>query len=353
MARRNYAIDRMVAEGKITVAQGEEAKKTEIKLAPKQRPDELAPYFVEEIRQYLEKTYGRSKYLEGGLKVYSTLNVADAEVCQCRSASRDSANTTSGTAGAALNETCRGRTSRISRPTNCRTGSFRSVPTTSFPELCSRRPRAPPRRIGTYRALLTPRDIAWTGAKASPEKLLKPGDVALFQVRTINPADGKIEVMLEQNPKVQGALVAIEPQTGEIKALVGGYDFDDSKFDRATQAMRQTGFVIQALCLYGGCGSGRDGLEDTIVELPISFGNYSPGNYDGKYEGRITIRHALADSRNIPAVKILAMLGVENLIPYVRRFGITSKMDPLSSDRAGRRRCHVVGNDFGILHISE
>src|SRR4029077_5021837 len=74
-SRRDYAIDGMVAEGKITVAEGERAKMTEIVLAPKQRPDELAPYFVEEIRQYLDKTYGRSKYLEGGLKVYSTLNV--------------------------------------------------------------------------------------------------------------------------------------------------------------------------------------------------------------------------------------------------------------------------------------
>src|SRR5438128_8974722 len=73
--RRNYAIDRMVAEKKITVAQGEEAKSHPIKLVEKQRPDELAPYFVEELRRYLEKKYGTSAVHEGGLKVYSTLNV--------------------------------------------------------------------------------------------------------------------------------------------------------------------------------------------------------------------------------------------------------------------------------------
>src|SRR5213594_2548118 len=75
LMRRNYAIDRMVAEKKITVAQGEEAKSHPIQLAPKKRPDELAPYFVEELRRYLEKTYGTSAVHEGGLKVYSTLNV--------------------------------------------------------------------------------------------------------------------------------------------------------------------------------------------------------------------------------------------------------------------------------------
>src|SRR5262252_5908712 len=87
LLRRNYAIDRMVAEKKITVAQGEEAKSHPIKIAEKQRRDEIAAYFVEELRRYLEKKYGTFAVHEGGLKVYSTLNVemqkaADAAVHQ-------------------------------------------------------------------------------------------------------------------------------------------------------------------------------------------------------------------------------------------------------------------------------
>jgi penicillin-binding protein 1A len=158
--------------------------------------------------------------------------------------------------------------------------------------------------------------------------LLKKGDVALFQVRATDPKAKKIEVMLDQIPKVQGALVAIEPKNGEIKAFIGGYDFDDSKFDRATQALRQTGSSFKPFVYTAAIDRGVIDLEDTIVDSPVSFGSYSPGNYDGKFEGRISIRHAMADSRNIPAVKILAMLGVTNLIPYVRSFGITSRMDP-------------------------
>jgi penicillin-binding protein 1A len=326
--RRNYAIDRMVAEGKITAAEGEAAKKTEIKLAPKQRPDDLAPYFVEEIRQYLDKTYGRSKYLEGGLKVYSTLSAPMQNF-----------------SNAAVHHGLREYDKRhgwrgVER--NLIDQGIQNLDTYELPDwklpirpndtvpgiVLSTSPGSAIVKIGTYKAVLATADVAWTGAKASPDKLLKTGDVALFQVRATDPKAKKIEVMLDQVPKVQGALVSIEPRTGEIKAFVGGYDFDDSKFDRATQALRQTGSSFKPFVYTAAIDRGVIELEDTIVDSPISFGSYSPGNYDGKFEGRISIRHAMADSRNIPAVKILAMLGVTNLIPYVRSFGITSKMDP-------------------------
>jgi len=326
--RRNYAIDRMVAEGKITAMEGEQAKKTEIKLAPKQRPDDLAPYFVEEIRQYLDKTYGRSKYLEGGLKVYSTLNVPMQTF-----------------SNAAVRHGLREYDKRhgwrgVER--NLLAEGIQNLETYELPDwklpirpndtvpgiVLSTMPGSAIVRIGTYQAVLAPADVAWTGAKASPDMLLKKGDVALFQVRATDPKAKKIEVMLDQIPKVQGALVSIEPKNGEIKAFVGGYDFDESKFDRATQALRQTGSAFKPFVYSAAMDRGVIDLEDTIVDTPVSFGSYSPGNYDGKYEGRISIRRAMADSRNIPAVKILAMLGVTNLIPYVRSFGITSRMDP-------------------------
>jgi penicillin-binding protein 1A len=134
--------------------------------------------------------------------------------------------------------------------------------------------------------------------------------------------------MLDQKPKVQGALLAIDAQTGEIKAFVGGYDFDESKFDRVTQALRQTGSSFKPFVYTAALDRGVIDIEGTIVDSPQSWGSYSPGNYDGKYEGTISIRHALADSRNLPAVKILAMLGPDNLITYVKHFGITSKMEP-------------------------
>src|SRR5215831_16256805 len=327
LLRRNYAIDRMVAERKITVAQGEEAKSHPIKITEKQRRDEISPYFVEELRRYLEKKYGTFAVHEGGLKVYSTLNVemqraANAAV---RAGLRDY-DKRHGWRGADRNLLSEGVQDLESQELKewklpIRTNDI--VPGIVM-DLTKTGATV---KIGSYFAQLTPQDIAWTKSMTAAE-ILKPGDVALFQIRSMNPADKKVEVTLEQRPKVQGSLLAIEPKSGEIKAMVGGYDFDESKFNRSTQALRQTGSSFKPFVYTAAVDNGLR-PEDTILNAPVSFGNYSPGNYDGKYEGVITIRRALGDSRNIPAVKTLAKLGVQDLIPYVRRFGITSKIEPV------------------------
>src|SRR5215475_10628071 len=329
--RRDYAIDRMVAEKKITVAQGEEAKSHPIVIAQKQRPDELAiaPYFVEELRRYLEKKYGTSAVHEGGLKVYSTLNVEMQKFANTavRAGTRDY-DKRHRWRGADRNLLDQGVTNLETvelpdwklpiRTNDIVPGIVLDIANTGGGATV---------KIGSYQAQLTPQDITWTKAKAASD-ILKPGDVALFMIRSMNPAERKVEISLEQKPKVQAAFLSIQPSTGEIKAMVGGYDFDDSKFNRVTQAMRQTGSSFKPFVYTAAVDNGLR-PDDTILDAPISFGNYSPGNYDGKFEGVISIRRALGDSRNVPAVKTLAKLGVQNLIPYVRRFGITSKIDPV------------------------
>ncbi len=329
LARRNYAIDRMVAEKKITVAQGEEAKSHPIRLAEEKRHDELAPYFVEELRRYLEKKYGTFAVHEGGLKVYSTLNVAMQKAANAavRAGMReyDKRHGWRGVERNLLSEGIEDIASYELKDWKAPIGTNDIVPGIVL-EL-NKNGNATV-KIGRYTAQVAPQDIAWTKAKAASE-ILKAGDVGLFQIRSMNAAESKVEVTLEQKPKVQGAFMAIQPQTGEIKAMVGGYDFDESKFNRSTQALRQTGSSFKPFVYTAAVDS--DGLrpDDTILDAPASFGGYSPSNYDGKYEGVINIRRALGDSRNVPAVKTLAKLGVHNLIPYVRRFGITSKIDPV------------------------
>ena len=327
LLRRNYAIDRMVAEKKITVAQGEEAKSHPIKIAEKQRRDEIAPYFVEELRRYLEKKYGTFAVHEGGLKVYSTLNVEMQKAANAavRAGLREY-DKRHGWRGADRNLLSEGVQDLGSYELKDWKLPIRTNDIVPGVVLDLTKTGATV-KIGSYFAQLTPQDIAWTKAMAAAE-ILKPGDVALFQIRSMNPADKKVEVTLEQRPKVQGSLLAIEPKSGEIKAMVGGYDFDESKFNRSTQALRQTGSSFKPFVYTAAVDNGLR-PEDTILDAPVSFGNYSPGNYDGKYEGVITIRRALGDSRNIPAVKTLAKMGVQNLIPYVRRFGITSKIEPV------------------------
>ena len=123
----------------------------------------------------------------------------------------------------------------------------------------------------------------------------------------------------------------IDNATGGIKAMVGGRDFSESKFDRATQALRQVGssfkpYVYTAVIDRGGSP------EDTILDEPVTFetgsGPYSPHNYDEKFEGVITLRRALAQSRNIPALKLASKVGIKTVIDYAERFGITARLPP-------------------------
>jgi penicillin-binding protein 1A len=186
-ARRDYAIDRMVAEKKITAAEGEKAKKTPINLPQKKRQDELAPYFVEEIRQYLEKTYSRYEVQESGIQVYSTLNVAMQKAANAavRKGLREY-DKRHGWRGVTRNLLAEGTKDLMKA----------SLPDWQFPiqaddivdgVVLAVSKNTATVKIGEYQTLLTPPDIAWTNAQ-SPEEILKPGDVALFLVRTLNPA---------------------------------------------------------------------------------------------------------------------------------------------------------------------
>ncbi len=119
-------------------------------------------------------------------------------------------------------------------------------------------------KLGAYHAMLTPADFAWTGHK-SPAELLKIGDLVVVSVKEISGATA--EVQLEQQPAAQAALVAIDNSTGEIKAMVGGYDFGESKFNRATQAMRQTGSSFKVYVYAEALDQGASPF-DTVVDAP-------------------------------------------------------------------------------------
>src|SRR5260370_19232483 len=152
----------------------------------------------------------------------------------------------------------------------------------------------------------------------------EPGQVHIEDLK-----DGVARVRLEQLPAAQAALVAIDNSTGEIKAMVGGYSFDESKFNRATQAVRQVGSSFKVYVYSDAVESGATPF-DTIVDAPfttISGGQvYTPHNYDERFEGTITLRRALAGSRNVPAVKIAQRVGVDTIVEMARRFGIPTPL---------------------------
>jgi penicillin-binding protein 1A len=145
------------------------------------------------------------------------------------------------------------------------------------------------------------------------------------------PADGSIDISLEQESQVQGALLAIENSTGDVKAMVGGKSFEESKFNRATQALRQVGSSFKPYVYTTAIDNGVE-PDDVIVDAPTAFpsgsGPYIPRNYDGKFEGAITIRRAIAQSRNIPALKLAERMTIRKVIDYAHKFGITSDIPP-------------------------
>ena len=183
-------------------------------------------------------------------------------------------------------------------------------------------------KIGPYRAVLTPPDFAWTGRRL-PSQLFHVGDLAQFYIRDITGSTAHVTV--EQDTGPQSALVAIDNGSGEVKAMVGGYSFEDSKFNRATQAQRQVGSSFKVYVYAAAMEKGSTPF-DTILDAPFTVMSggqpYSPHNYDERYEGMITLRSALAGSRNVPAVRLADKIGINDVIEVARRFGIESPLPP-------------------------
>ena len=328
LKRRNLVINSMLEDGEITAQQAEAARDQPMHLEVAHDPDSLAPYFVEEIRRYLEGKYGSDQVHEGGLRVYTSLDMGLQRAAN--SAVFD------GLAAYERRHGWRGR------PQNVLAGdvtlaNYQHPDWDRDPEVKSYvhalvvavTPAFATIRFGRYSATLALADAAWTHRKL-PD-ILKPGDIAYLKIVSLTP-DGKARISLEEDSGVQGALVAIDNATGEIKAMVGGRDFNLSKFNRATQALRQVGSSFKPYVYTAAIDRGAT-PDDTILDAPASFPMpsgpaYEPHNYDGKFEGTITLRRALAQSRNIPALKLADSIGIKTVIDYAHRFGITSSIPP-------------------------
>ena len=301
LARRNLVLSLMAHDHKISEEQAQAAIKSPLGLHIASTRNDLAPYFVEEVRQYLEHTYGTVAVHEQGLRVYTTLNVAMQKAAD--QAVRDGlhaydrrhgwrgdlpnilgekqegvaepAGTSSATAGASTAKN--GAAEKSLTPAQTATldkyqnddwrgtiqkGDYVTGLVTAV------EPTYATIKIGNYRAMLTPTDFAWTGRK-SPRDLLKVGDLVCVGIKEISGST--VRVQLEQVPAAQAALLAIDNPTGEVKAMVGGYDFEDSKFNRATQASRQTGSSFKVYVYAEAIEQGITPF-DTVVDQPCRSG---------------------------------------------------------------------------------
>jgi penicillin-binding protein 1A len=328
LSRRNLVLYRMQEEGKISGADQEAAKKTPLGLHVQYPRNDLAPYFFEEVRKYLESTYGTEAVHERGLRVYTTLNIAMQRAAN--QSIRD------GLHGYDRRHGWRGGLPNILRDNLGQLDSYEdedwrhAIDKGSYVTglVTAVGEKDATIKIGQYRAVLAPSDFAWTGRK-KPSELLKVGDLAQFAIKEIQ--ETTVRVQLEQQPAPQAAIMAIDNPTGEIKAMVGGYSFEDSKFNRATQAYRQVGSSFKVYVYADAMEKGATPF-DTVLDAPMTVMSggvpYSPHNYDEKFEGNITLRRALAGSRNVPAVKLAEKVGISSVVDVTRRFGITTSLPP-------------------------
>ena len=331
--RRDYTLQQMAENGYITQEQADASKKKPIVTHGQPQPvRSVAPFFTEEVRKYLEQKYGAKALYESGLSVQTGVDIRLQRAAN-RAVDR----------GLRLIDKRRGyRRDKPNLPAQGHNIEIYKHERWNQPiaeddivpaVVMNVSPTSARVRIGQQIAELRGDGIAW--GRRPPPALFKVGD--LIEVRVTKMDQAKIvAVSLEQSPLVEGALVAIDNRTGQIRAMVGGFSFDRSKFNRATQAHRQVGSLFKPFVYTAAIDRGYTPAS-LILDEPVTYEPgpgqppYQPKNYDGKYEGDVTLRHALEDSRNVPAVKMMDALTPQQVIAYARRFGLESKLEPYLS----------------------
>ena len=341
--RRNYTLTRMAEVGYITAAEAEAARKKPIVVRddPPSQTYSVAPYFLEEVRKELESRYGAKQLYENGLSVQTALdlNLQEAankaldeglrRVDKRRGFRKPRRNVVQ--EGHAIDTL---RQPRWDRPMHAGDDVPAVVTTVDATSIQT--------RVGNMRVTIDRKGFAWTG-RTSPAQLVTRGDLVEVRLSApkgaadipafVNEQGTSATGTLEQTPAVEGGAIAIDNRTGQIKAMVGGFSFDRSKFNRATQAYRQVGSGFKPIVYTAAIDRGYTPVT-ILMDTPTSFNGgvgqppYAPMNYDRQFEGPVTLRHALEQSRNVPAVRVMEQLGPTQVIAYARRLGLESPLPP-------------------------
>ncbi|HSR50501.1 MAG TPA: PBP1A family penicillin-binding protein [Acidobacteriota bacterium] len=332
VARRNIVLRRLLAENMIDRQQMEEAKHEPVTLNIRQQDPGIAPYAVEAVRQRLsEMGYDTEDIWNEGLRIHTTLDYDMQKAAQSavRAGLEAFDKERRDWEGAPQNILDQGQDLEEYRHPEWRQIFYRDMLVHGL--VLESGPEKARVRIGSYEAEITPEEIAWT-EKEKVDEALKKGDVALFRLKTIDRANRVIEASLDRIPEVQGAMIVLDNKTGAVRAMVGGYDYQYSEFNRATQALRQPGSVFKPFTYVTALEQGRTPL-DTELDEPVQFLDglgrpYEPGNSDGLYKGVLTLYQGFGESRNVPTLRLAHKLGMENVVATARRFGIERDMPP-------------------------
>lgn len=360
LRRLRHSIRRMAEEGYITIEEERNALETEPQFKKRVRRKNDAPYFVEYIRQYLENRFGSTMLYHGGLKVYTTLNMDFQRAAQ--KALKDGlrrADKRYGYRGAIgnINAENKGKTDWKgvgginpfkNEDESLKAGDIRRGVVIKL------NPDNAVVSLGARKGIIDIKDMAWArrpdpsidGKRSdsikSPSDALNLWDIIEVRILELDEEDSDtsglsgqhIRLALEQEPLVQGAIVCLDPRTGYIKAMVGGYDFSISQFNRAIQAIRQAGSAFKPIIYSEAIEKGYTTI-DKIIDSPIIYKKeidkdelWKPVNFEEKFYGPTTLRTALIHSRNITTIKLLQDIGVNEVVDYAKRLGIKSPLNP-------------------------
>jgi penicillin-binding protein 1A len=322
MRRRNLVITEMEDDKTISHRQAEQARNSPLGLNIAQPEMSVAPWFQEEVRRELEKRFGSEQVHEAGLRVETALDL-DLQQTANRAVGDGLAayERRHGWKGKLENVLASGSTIEDYRhpdwAMHSRPGDYVHALVTAA------RPLEIRVRVGDEKIVLLPEDWKWTG-ESHGDALVKPGDIIYVHLGEAMEGSAR-RATLEEDSGAQASLMAMDNSTGDVLAMVGGRDYALSVFNRATQAQRQTGSSFK---IYDYTAAIEDGAKptDIIVDGPVSFGGYTPHNYENDYKGAMTLTNAFAESRNIPALKLAAHVGIHKVIDLTHRFGVTSNI---------------------------
>ncbi len=347
--RQSYVLNRMMEEGYISKAQASEALELELNIHPRKNWFiESVPCYTEHVRRYVVEKYGEEALYHQGLKVYTAVSIELQKIARkavvkslidldrrqgyrgplkhIPSLEIDSFN----------RKIADGLPNKFLEPEHAYQGVVVKVDDAK---------KETHVRVGNAHGIIPLKDMAWarkpnvkidyTAARITrPGKVFKTGDVIEVRAVSLDEKTKQWVFSLEQEPRVQAALLSIEAETGHVKSMIGGRDFKNSQFNRAIQSRRQPGSAFKPVIYAAALDKGYTAAS-VIIDSPVVFKNsgsgsvWKPHNYNEKFYGPTLFRHALVKSRNVVTVKILQDIGIDYVIDYAKKLGITS---PISRD---------------------
>ena len=347
MQRRGHVLRRMVDEGYLEAGAAAAAAE-EPMCSPGERPHvthrvNKAPYFIEHVRQHLEDRYGPTALYRGGFTVHTTLDLRLQQAAQ--KAVRDGLLTVDRRIRRGVWQRP-SRSVQLTSDESLNTARIEAVtmahgarPTVRMGDLLTGvllavQPDSAAVAVRKSRGVIKPGGAEWIRSVVGEEgrfsgdltQLLRRGDVVRVRVTEADPENVAHQLELEQDPQVQGALLALEASSNQVLAMIGGYDFDRSQFNRALRAVRQPGSafkpVIYAAAVEAGMNPTSRVSDDPIEREIPGADTWRPENYDEEFLGPISMRLALTKSRNLATIDLLEKIGVDAACAYARRLGV-------------------------------